>query len=656
MASEPPVPIQSLARESGAEIDGAMTFEEALMFTSSLVPQVQSKPIITNRPSGLVKVGDLPLQFLNVATSGLRYWCDIIHDWSGPCDTSPLGTLLSQSRYAELPEPFGAKQDPLFPYTMQLVVLDQDDGKKTILKHIFTEGIKVAADQVQRMCFGLAMQINYGKNFRDGGRGFNYLLDQLGGWQARYVKLVPNLKGSAKVSKDVESIKAGYDYLRKCGPRGNNSLEQSEWAEIQVVTEGSPLYGWSAAAVESRLRTLSAASSTARTVEMFPLTLKDVAGWFLDDVLYKILPCLLTSSVIFLGKPGRGKSPVMRILCFLFSKYWIQEDGRDDLKPSMRVANKLDYFRGEPGSKYKPLAFDDGLLHKQGMDDLKAYHDMTDEDAQAWARWGGSKFEMNQLRVSGANPIDENAETHPKCSTGAMMSHECFLKLIKPSIHPDASDDDVMAVLKRASVVVATDAWIYVRLHGAEPCDVPRFMYPGQQEHEKVFLASECKAVYQAYKKGSRDTPGNYDEDMAWSLTALRMLLHTGKVPPRTWRIVCPRLLFSDGSLKLEVKPKLSSIASDAISTMSSGSRAVRDTATHPDGKSEESKSGHCAEHERVRIKQEVGTLDAQALSLKRSRSWASTMSTLRPSGSVIDLEDDVDIILDRESLFDLDE
>ena len=86
-------------------------------------------------------------------------------------------------------------------------------------------------------------------------------------------------------------------------------------------------------------------------------------------------------------------------LGFAVAAYHIDNDDRKDLRPSVLTANKMDFFRLEPGSKYEPAIGDDVVISKMGPEDFKAFGDPKEEDALLWAKWVGSSFEQNQGRL-----------------------------------------------------------------------------------------------------------------------------------------------------------------------------------------------------------------------------------------------------------------
>ncbi len=88
---------------------------------------------------------------------------------------------------------------------------------------------------------------------------------------------------------DVEAKKAGFAYIKENAPSSNNDNQFMEWSELQVLDPSSKLYGWDKGEVERAVRSRAAGKQTARTIDTWILTLKDIKGWFLDFALLDAL-------------------------------------------------------------------------------------------------------------------------------------------------------------------------------------------------------------------------------------------------------------------------------------------------------------------------------------------------------------------------------
>ena len=172
-------------------LDGRCTVDEALANTEGMKLLQLEKPIIAHKEVGNIKRADLPAKM--EITDSVRkkvQFLDIIHDFEGDLDLKVIEQLFLQQRYAELPPPICVKGDNQVPFN--------------IIKHIkFVDGTKIPHNTIIRMCQGTPLEIDYQQKFREGGRAFQYMLEGLGGFQVRYVKLIPAGSGN-KVPKETE--------------------------------------------------------------------------------------------------------------------------------------------------------------------------------------------------------------------------------------------------------------------------------------------------------------------------------------------------------------------------------------------------------------------------------------------------------------------
>jgi len=60
--------------------------------------------------------------------------------------------------------------------------------------------------------------------------------------------------------------------------------------------------------------------------------------------------------------------------------------------PSFRQACEFDFFRGQPGSIFRPDIFDDGTLSGQQFKKLKAFTDVGNVESMSKERWGAAKW------------------------------------------------------------------------------------------------------------------------------------------------------------------------------------------------------------------------------------------------------------------------
>ena len=235
----------------------------------------------------------------------------------GDFDLKHIETLFLQQRYQDLPEPIKMNGNNLTPYTMQLFMLQSEDKTWNIVKHIrFAEGTKILWSTIVNMSTGRPVEIDYQKNFRDGTRALQYMLEGLGGFQVRYQKLVP-LNASNKIPKETEDIRKGFQCLKQHGPQENSDGQFTSWTEEQVNNPDSILYKWDRGTIKEFLRCQADKGAQADTISDWPLTLADFTPWALNTVFAPLLPYLIEHAVIWIGKSEIRKSPASYTLFFL---------------------------------------------------------------------------------------------------------------------------------------------------------------------------------------------------------------------------------------------------------------------------------------------------------------------------------------------------
>ena len=173
---------------------------------------------------------------------------------------------------------------------------------------------------------------------------------------------------------------------------------------------------------------------------------------------------------------------MLQVLAMGMSRYWIgnQEVETRFENPCFRVAESLDFFRGEPGVLERPDLFDDGDVNAQPVSSLKAFLDQGRIEGMIYARWGASKFPKHQFRGIADNKLDEGAvPSFAECLDGGKRILEThFIDMIRPALPKDVSQADIQALFKRATWIVNTLSSIYIRLAGTDS-EVKRFPNEG---------------------------------------------------------------------------------------------------------------------------------------------------------------------------------
>ena len=397
-----------------------------------------------------------------------------------------IADLVSSKSYQNLPEPLALKDALPIPFTFQLVFRKQNDTTYEVLKHyIFSQKIDVRG--LQRVATGDLFTIDYGKNFRSGSQGFQYLLEKVADYAILAFQFTAKPKSKCK---EKSALEQGFSYIQSEGPRSNMNNQWTEWAEIEVNREGSPIYGWNTSLVKESLKGYATGNVFVQPTFNLYLTMHDLSAWFLEDVIFPLLPDMKNKTLVLLGNAGAGKTPAASAIAMAFSEYWLlRGDTAETMQPSFRIASSFDQLRGEPGLRERPDILDDADMSQQALPKLKAFLDSSLEEAYTVERWTTTKFVKNQLRILCDNRVNGKAEDKLKPGENTIpFSH--FLDLIAPAFPDKAERQDIVACLKRAHFIVNLDFATYVRPAGIGEGPVAVVRYPEDENNRQRSLTS----------------------------------------------------------------------------------------------------------------------------------------------------------------------
>ena len=189
----------------------------------------------------------------------------------------------------------------------------------------------------------------------------------------------PPTKRSKKPTATQQSLQEGFLYIKENGPRANNQNQMTEWCEMEIVEgSGTPIEGWNRDLVMSSLRNHASGGLTATSLTGYPITLRDMHRWVLDEVVVPFLGYSSEYGLILQGQTGIGKTPLARSISMALSQFYLDEDAKDQ-EASIRSCSCLDMLRTEPGTKYKPVVYDDGPLDSNRPADIKAFMDVQED-------------------------------------------------------------------------------------------------------------------------------------------------------------------------------------------------------------------------------------------------------------------------------------
>jgi len=230
--------------------------------------------------------------------------------------------------------------------------------------------------------------------------------------------------------------------------------------------------------------------------------------------------------------------------------HYILEDDAD-MKPMYKITSNLDFIRGEPPCKYMSVVVDDADMNTWPIATAKTITSVSAKKSITYQRWNGSVFEQQQARYICDNKYEESY-VHDVPEEAQSIPHEPFLKMIECAFDDKATHADIMAVCKRAVIVVNGKLACYLRLPGIEAKPVIRIPYTNGKTD---FLTEQCKPNIAKYKAGDMRPPADWVDGIQWGESLLTRLMAGGTAPPRT-KVITGQTLFGDRETK-EYKPNL---------------------------------------------------------------------------------------------------
>ena len=215
----------------------------------------------------------------------------------------------------------------------------------------------------------------------------------------------------------------------------------------------------------------------------YPLTLRDVSGWMAVP-LHAILPTLLSCSLILLGEQGMGKTSLAIIIALAMSRWHIARKKSDEV-PSYRLTQDLDFLKNNPGRPEQPVLYDDGDMNEEAPKVMKAFLDMKAPESMTRARYTSVKFHGGQLRIACDNSYNEALGQRLAMSDAAEKTVDDFVQLISPAFSSKFTRAHLMAVLKRATVILNTPTQVVYTIADTESVhivDIPEhemYIKPG---------------------------------------------------------------------------------------------------------------------------------------------------------------------------------
>ncbi|CAE7558901.1 unnamed protein product [Symbiodinium sp. CCMP2592] len=408
---------------------------------------------------------------------------------------------------------------------LDLAILKQDNEKFCAVKIINLKD-KVKVDIARSMCYGKPYAVDWAGEVKTMKKCVHFIFEKLGGHQFRQHTLRTVEEGKPDVGRRAHPSgeKGPHDHVK------NRALR---WITVQTSQKDSPIYKWSPVLVEKSLRNLCQDGVLAKVHEVWPLTLYDLDVRILK-ALGRLFNTLQEKAIGFHGIPGRGKTPVARTIAMALSRYWIAELGQT----------------GQTGTLTRPDIFDDGTLSEQPFKKVKAFTDVGNIESMSKERWGAAKWVRGQARIYCVNDFDiksEPALDQPLLDIQegrhTYIAHKVFLEMLESAWYSkEASESNVMAVLKRTHIVVNTATSLYIRPASENENPVLRIPLGDKTD----FLHLDSRMVYDYHRKGGKDLPADFNKKVEWEADWVRNAMAGEKKLPSRPTILRGVSLFSN--------------------------------------------------------------------------------------------------------------
>lgn len=484
---------------------GNIKLQDAIDATAAMsLRELPDHVCVGPMPPGAITPLELPLRDLDSNSTGLRHFVDKVLDIDpSQVEWQHLKAIVRDQAWRELPTVMQFKIRPAFETVIQYFLLPQTDEKICLLKHVHitSDKIKVKGAYIKTLLQGQGYELQWhGANKKLARKGFQWLLEQLGGSQIRCYSLSPEIR--AVKPKAPEPDEAAWNFLLEHGEMDKSGLKQLRWIHAQIHDPQSPIHGWSDKLVQRALDSLANDSCVAKLSTRYDLTMHDVEPE-VRDIMEIIVPQLRTHSLWLLGEPGKGKTPLGRIVAMMFSRFH-GEDG------AFRSTCDLDFFRGIHFNPAIPALYDDGDIGAEAVKKKKAFADVADEQTMTRERWTNAKFVRHQLRIVLDNAYNPDAEpADGLMETALTVQHDDFFHMMRPALG-NISVTDAMAILKRSAVVIFSKKFIYYRMPSQEIVPVQRIRWS-----KLDILKDSCKPVLKNFLDGG-SPPSSFQENALW--------------------------------------------------------------------------------------------------------------------------------------------
>ena len=181
---------------------------------------------------------------------------------------------------------------------------------------------------------------------------------------------------------------------------------------------------------------------------------------------------------------------------------------------------------------------------------MKAFTDVGNIESMSKDRWGAAKWVKGQARIYCVNDFDiksEPALDQPLLDIQegrhTYIAHKVFLEMLESAWYSrEASESNVMAVLKRTHIFVNTATSLYIRPASENEHPVLRIPLGDKTD----FLHMDSRLVYDYHRKGGKDLPSDFDKKVEWEADWVRKAMAGEKNLPNRPTILRRFSLFSN--------------------------------------------------------------------------------------------------------------
>jgi hypothetical protein len=197
---------------------------------------------------------------------------------------------------------------------------------------------------------------------------------------------------------------------------------------------------------------------------------------------------------------GKGKTPAAMTICMSLSRYIIEKLGLEGVKPGFRRAKQIDGLRETPGEQHIPIMIDDINLDSIHPEDLKSLLTVA-EQRLIDCRYSPLKLEANEPTILLNNKF--HAESEPGDGIWPTITFKEFMAMVETTFNTTMMVH-IMAILKRAIVMIIGKRAIYLRLPGEEEDVVIHRISVGNVHNDlletnKAFYGKQLKGIHQKY-------------------------------------------------------------------------------------------------------------------------------------------------------------